>query len=197
MAIPNEPDPIGLFNAWLAEAEAHDAIKEPTAMTLATVDEHNAPAARTVLLKRVSDDGFAFFTNLNSAKGRQLAVNPNAALCFYWMPLDKQIRVTGQVEPVSDEEADAYFATRPKQSQIGAWASKQSQPLTERLEFEKRIAAIGAKYALGAVPRPDFWSGFNLRPKQIEFWLKMPYRLHDRVLYTREKGAWLRTRLYP
>jgi len=197
MAIPNEPDPMTLFRAWMAEAEQCAALSEPTAMILSTVDHEGLPDSRVVLFKGLSEGGFAFFTNLTSAKACELSHTPRAALCFYWMPLDKQIRVRGHVEPVSDAEADAYFAQRPKQSQIGAWASRQSTPYSEHFEFERRIAKYGAKYAIGKVPRPEFWSGFRVVPSHIEFWLKRPYRLHDRLRYTREGGAWHTERLYP
>lgn len=197
MTIPYEENPLVLFNAWLAEAEASEAIHEPTAMVLSTVDADLLPDSRVVLLKQADDDGFVFFTNLGSAKARALEVNRGAALCFYWMPLDKQVRVRGRVEPVSEEEADQYFAQRPRQSQIGAWASRQSEPYTESLEFERRIAKYGAKYAIGTVPRPPFWSGFRLRPQHIEFWLKQPYRLHDRRRYLRRGDGWSQERLYP
>lgn len=199
MAIPKETDPITLFNAWMAEAEQCAALSEPTAMILSTVDNEGLPDSRVVLFKGLIDGGFSFFTNLTSAKSRELSHNPHAALCFYWMPLDKQIRVRGHVEPVSDAEADEYFAQRPKQSQIGAWASRQSMPYTERFEFERRIAKYGAKFAIGKVPRPEFWSGFRVVPSHIEFWLKQPYRLHDRLQYTRAEGEgdWTVERLYP
>lgn len=197
MSIPNEPDPFRLFDAWFGEANQCAALSEPTAMVLSTVDRELMPDSRVVLLKEVLDRGFVFFTNLTSTKSLELAENPNAALCFYWMPLDKQIRIRGLVEPVSDAVADAYFAERPKQSQIGAWASKQSTPYRQHLEFERRIAKYAAKYAIGKVPRPPFWSGFRLAPKQIEFWLKQPYRLHDRLRYTLIEEAWHRERLYP
>ena len=197
MSIPNEKNPIALFTTWMAEAEACEAIKEPTAMVLSTVDADLIPDSRVVLLKQVDDDGFVFFTNLGSEKAQQLDVNRGAALCFYWMPLDKQIRVRGRVELVGDDEADAYFAQRPKQSQIGAWASRQSEPYTQRLELERRIMKFGAKYAIGKVPRPPFWSGYRLRPQQIEFWLKQPYRLHDRLRYDQRGTDWIQERLYP
>jgi pyridoxamine 5'-phosphate oxidase len=197
MSIPNETSPFTLFNAWMDDANQCAALSEPTAMVLSTVDENNWPDSRVVLLKGVVDETFVFFTNLTSAKARELSHHPHAALCFYWMPLDKQVRVRGHVEPVTDAAADEYFAQRPKQSQIGAWASKQSTVYTERFEFERRIAKYGAKYAIGKVPRPPFWSGFRVVPREIEFWLKQPFRLHDRLRYTRDAGEWKRERLYP
>lgn len=197
MAIPLESDPYVLFNVWFNEAKACKEIAEPDAMVLSTLDGDLLPDSRVVLLKDVTPAGFVFFTNLGSAKARELEAHPKAALNFHWMPLDKQVRVRGMVEPVTEAEADEYFASRPKQSQIGAWASKQSQPYTERLEFERRIAKYSAKYAIGKVPRPPFWSGFRIVPSHIEFWLKQPYRLHDRLRYTLVEGAWHHDRLYP
>ncbi len=197
MSIPKEPDPYTLFAAWFDEAKQCAAIADPDAMILSTVDRDMLPDSRVVLLKDFSSEGFVFFTNLTSAKSRELGEIPKAALNFHWMPLEKQVRVRGAVEPVSEAEADEYFAHRPKQSQIGAWASKQSQPYTERLEFERRIAKYSAKYAIGKVPRPPFWSGFRVVPSHIEFWLKQPYRLHDRLRYTLVEGAWHHDRLYP
>ena len=197
MAIADVPDPLVLFQQWLADARACKAIDEPTAMTLGTVDEAGYPAVRVVLLKGCDERGFVFYTNLHSPKARQLERHPRAALCFHWMPLERQIRVTGSVEPVSAAEADAYFASRPRLSQIGAWASSQSQPLAGRFELESRIARYTARFHVGKVPRPPFWSGFRLEPKDIEFWLKQPYRLHDRVRYARTDHGWERQRLYP
>lgn len=197
MAIIPKENPYDLFAEWHAEAEACAAIDDHTAMTLATAGADGAPDARQVLLKGFDDRGFVFFTNLTSPKAGQLRENPRAALCFYWMPLEKQVRARGAVEPVTDAEADAYFASRPRQSQIGAWASKQSQPLEGRMILERRILKYGAKHALGRVPRPPFWSGFRLLPKAIEFWLKMPYRLHDRVIYTSTPDGWEHHRLFP
>ncbi len=197
MAISVEDNPYDLFAKWYAEAEACGGIDDHTAVTLATADAEGAPDARQVLLKGFDDRGFVFYTNLTSPKAGQLAENPRAALCFYWMPLEKQVRVRGPVEPVTDAEADAYFASRPRQSQVGAWASKQSRPLEGRFELERRIVKYGAKYALGAVPRPPFWSGFRILPGVIEFWLKMPYRLHDRVQYVRKDSGWEWRRLFP
>lgn len=197
MSIKHEPDPFILFEQWFDEARGTKSITEPTAMTLATVGADGMPSARIVLLKGVDQGGFVFYTNKTSVKGQQLAAHPLAALCFHWMPLDKQVRVEGAVESVTDEEADAYFASRPRQSQIGAWASKQSQAYGERLEFEKRLAKYTAKFGIGTVPRPPFWSGFRVIPRRIEFWLKQPFRLHDRVSYLRQDNAWVVERLFP
>ena len=191
-------DPLRLFSAWLKDASASEP-RDPTAMTLATVDTDGTPNARMVLLKGLDERGFVFYTNMDSQKGRELDENPAAALVFYWKSLNRQIRVRGPVEHVSDAEADAYFATRPKQAQIGAWASKQSQPLESRLAFEKAVALYAAKYAIGSVPRPPRWSGYRILPLTIEFWHDRPFRLHDRIEFKRDAiGApWVKTRLYP
>jgi pyridoxamine 5'-phosphate oxidase len=168
-------------------------------MTLATVDADGLPNARMVLLKGADAQGFVFFTNKGSQKGRELDAHAKAALVFHWKSLNKQVRVRGLVEPVTDAEADAYFATRPKQAQIGAWASQQSRPLESRLAFEKAIAVYAAKYALGTVPRPPYWSGYRIVPLAMEFWQDRPFRLHDRIDFRRTApGApWTKTRLYP
>lgn len=199
MGVPDHADPIALFGDWLQEAKGNASIVDATAMSLATADAQGIPDVRMVLLKDVDAEGFVFYTNLGSVKARQLAENPHAALCFHWVPLRRQVRVRGPVTPVSDAEADAYFASRAKQSQIGAWASKQSQPLEGRFELEQRVAKYAAKYGLTQVPRPEFWSGFCLSPTRIEFWMEQPYRLHDRVEYARANAgeAWSRRRLYP
>jgi len=191
-------EPFRLFAAWLKDATASEP-RDPTAMTLATVDADGAPNARMVLLKGVDDGGFVFYTNMDSQKGCELDVHPVAALVFHWKSSNRQVRVRGRVQRVTDEEADAYFATRPKQAQIGAWASKQSAPLESRLAFEKAIALYAAKYAIGAVPRPPRWSGYRIVPTAIEFWQERPFRLHDRVEFRRAApgGAWSKTRLYP
>ena len=191
-------DPFVLFAAWLEQAAASEP-RDPTAMTLATVDADGMPDARMVLLKGVDSRGFVFFTNMDSQKGRQLDAQPRAALVFHWKSLNKQVRVRGPVERVSEADADAYFATRPKQAQIGAWASQQSRPLASRLAFEKAIAVYAAKYALGTVPRPPYWSGYRVVPLAMEFWQDRPFRLHDRIDFRRsEPGeAWVKTRLYP
>jgi pyridoxamine 5'-phosphate oxidase len=191
-------EPFGLFSAWLKDASAAEP-RDPTAMTLATVDADGTPNARMVLLKGVDARGFVFYTNLDSKKGRELVTHAEAALVFHWKSLNRQVRVRGRVERISDTDADAYFATRPKQAQIGAWASKQSAPLESRLAFEKQIARYAAKYAIGKVPRPPNWSGFRVVPRQIEFWHERPFRLHDRIVFDRAGpgAAWTKTRLYP
>lgn len=196
MSIPLDADPIELFKQWYAEAQKLP-LEEPTAMTLATADATGMPSARVVLLKAVDERGFVFYTNLTSPKARDLEVNPRAALCFHWMPVGRQVRVSGHVERVTDAEADAYFASRPRQSQIAAWASKQSQPMEGRFILERRVAKYGLRYAVGNLPRPEFWSGFRVIPEAIEFWNVKPYRLHDRVLYTRTDTGWTAAILYP
>ena len=191
-------EPFALFAAWFQEATASEP-RDPNAMTVATVDPDGVPNARMVLLKGVDARGFVFYTNTDSAKGRELGARPKAALLFHWKSLNRQIRIRGPVEPVTEAEADAYFASRPKQAQIGAWASQQSQPLESRLAFEKAVALYAAKYALGAVPRPPHWSGYRVLPLAIEFWQDRPFRLHDRIEFRRDSlsGAWSKTRLYP
>jgi pyridoxamine 5'-phosphate oxidase len=191
-------EPLRLFAAWFAEARRTEMVN-PDAMALATVDRDGLPNARMVLLKAFDDRGFVFYTNVDSVKGRELADAPKAALTFYWKSLQRQVRARGTVEPVSDEEADAYFATRSRMAQIGAWASKQSAALESRLAFEKAVAVHAAKFAIGTVPRPPNWSGYRVVPQEIEFWQERPFRLHDRIAFTRSAvGApWRKTRLYP
>ena len=192
-------DPIARFGELLERARQTD-LPEPTAMALATADGQGRPAVRMVLLKGFDPAGFVFFTNLESRKAVDLAANPQAALCFHWQPLEIQVRVEGRVTPVSEEEADAYFASRPRGSQIGAWASQQSRPLAAREELEERILDTEARYAGLAVPRPPFWSGFRVAPDRIEFWSGRPSRLHDREVYHADpaaEGGWRVERLYP
>jgi pyridoxamine 5'-phosphate oxidase len=189
-------DPILLFASWLADAEQAEPV-DPNATALATVDASGMPNVRMVLLKGHGEDGFVFYTNLESAKGAELTANPKAALCFYWKSLNRQVRVRGPVEPVALSEADAYFASRPRGSRIGAWASAQSRPLESRFALEKAVAAYTARYAIGDVPRPPHWSGFRLIPREIEFWQAGTFRLHDRVRFTRDHGGWASARLYP
>ena len=191
-------EPLRLVAAWCADARRAEPVN-PDAMTLATVDADGMPNARMVLLKGFDDRGFVFYTNLDSIKGHELAAAPKAALTFYWKALQRQVRLRGSVEAVSNEEADAYFASRSRMAQIGAWASKQSAALESRLAFEKAVARFTAKFAIGTVPRPPFWSGYRVVPSEIEFWQERPFRLHDRIAFTRENSnaPWIKTRLYP
>ncbi|MCB1471699.1 MAG: pyridoxamine 5'-phosphate oxidase [Rhodobiaceae bacterium] len=193
-----EADPFALFGEWFAEAQAHE-INDPNAMAIATVDADGLPNVRMVLLKDWDADGFVFYTNLESAKGRELAGNPKAAIVMHWKSLRRQVRVRGPVLPVTGEEADAYYASRPRGSRIGAWASAQSRPLEGRFALEKSVAEWAAKYAIGDIPRPQHWSGFRIAPVEIEFWRDKPFRLHDRIRYTRSGpgSSWSVTRLYP
>ncbi len=196
MSLVSAIQPFERFAAWYEDAAAC-GLKEPTAVALGTADTSGQPAVRMVLLKGFDSAGFTFFTNFESRKGRELLANPKAALCFYWMPLARSVRVVGSVERVTDADADAYFATRHRSSQIGAWASTQSRPLDSRYALEKRIAEFGLKYAIGAVPRPAYWSGFRIVPATIEFWEERPFRLHDRMCYVREGDGWRVDRLFP
>ncbi len=191
-------DPFVLFEDWF-EAAARKEPSDPNAMTLATVDQDGLPDARTVLLKGVDDGGFVFYTNLESAKGVELAANPRAALLFHWKSLRRQVRVRGPVEPVTPEEADAYFATRARGSQIGAWASQQSRPMPSVLALEAAAARYAARFGIGEVPRPPHWSGFRLDPVTMEFWRARRFRLHERLAYSRAGPGepWTVRRLYP
>jgi pyridoxamine 5'-phosphate oxidase len=190
--------PFALFEQWFSEAGKSEP-NDPNAMSLATVDADGMPDVRMVLLKGADARGFVFYTSEESAKGRELAVSPKAAALFHWKSLRRQIRLRGPVTLISDEEADAYFRSRPRDSRIGAWASQQSRPLESRFAFEKAIAYYAAKFGVGDVPRPPYWRGFRLSPIAMEFWHDRPFRLHDRVLFTREgmNAPWRRQRLYP
>ena len=189
-------DPFALFDAWFAEAQASEP-NDPNAMALATADARGRIGVRMVLLKGHDPRGFVFYTNLESRKGGDLAANAQAALLFHWKSLRRQIRIEGPVAPVSDAEADAYFATRPRESQLGAWASDQSRPLDARATFEARLAEAAARFEGGAVPRPPHWSGFRVAPERIEFWQDRDYRLHERRLFTKADDGWREGLLFP
>jgi pyridoxamine 5'-phosphate oxidase len=190
-------DPFALFAHWLLEAEKAEP-NDPNAMALATVDSDGLPDVRMVLLKDFDETGFVFYSNQESAKGQELRANPKAALLFHWKSLRRQVRVRGPVLGVSPDEADDYFASRPRHSRLGAWASQQSRPLESRFALEKAVAVVAARYPLGDVPRPPYWSGFRIVPAQIEFWKDGAFRLHDRVVFRRDgESDWSRDRLYP
>jgi pyridoxamine 5'-phosphate oxidase len=191
------PEPIAQFKAWLAEAVAADTL-DPTAMTLATADGEGRPSARIVLLKGCDERGFAFYTNYASRKAQELESNPQAALVFYWPVLDRQVRIEGRVDKITRAETAAYFATRPLDSQLGAWASRQSEPVAGRGPLDRAFAAAAERFAGGEVPVPDFWGGYRLRPSRLEFWQGRESRLHDRLVYRRgEDGVWVIERLQP
>lgn len=191
-------DPFALFDSWMSEAIRHE-INDPNAMALATVDSGGLPNVRMVLLKEATPNGFVFYTNLESAKGQEILANPKASLCFHWKSLRRQVRIRGDSEVVDDSEADSYFASRSRGSRLGAWASQQSRPLESRFALEKSVAKYTAKYGIGKIPRPPYWSGFCLIPQEIEFWHDRPFRLHDRIVFRREdpRSLWSKTRLYP
>lgn len=191
-------DPLALFRAWMAEAEASEPV-DPEAMALATADADGLPNLRMILLKGADSRGFVFYTNCESAKGEELAVNPQAALLFYWKSLGRQIRVRGPVEPASEAEADAYFATRHRESRIGACASRQSRPLESREALEAEVARLTGAFGEGEVARPAYWRGYRLIPLEIEFWRSGAFRLHDRIVFRRAAPGepWIKTRLYP
>ncbi len=191
-----EADPIRQFTVWFDEA-ASAQILDVNAMTLATTTPEGDPAARIVLLKGFDDDGFVFFTNYDSAKGLELAAHPRACLLFFWVELERQVRITGSVTKVSKTESDEYFHSRPFESQVGAWASAQSTPVADRTVLETRYAELAAQYAGQTVPLPAFWGGYRVAPEQVEFWQGRPSRLHDRLLYTRDGVHWTRSRLSP
>lgn len=190
------PDPIRLFQEWFAEARDREQ-SDPTAMALATADATGRPSVRMVLLKGADARGFVFYTNLDSPKADDLRANPQAELCFHWSKLERQVRVRGKVEATSIDEADAYFATRPRLSQLGAWASHQSRPMNGRYELEQAVAKEAMRFGVGAVPRPPFWSGFRVVPAQIEFWHQRPFRHHDRQRFTLIGQAWHHEWLFP
>jgi pyridoxamine 5'-phosphate oxidase len=190
-------EPFRLFGAWFEDASKSE-INDPNGVALATVDPEGMPDVRMVLLKGFDEQGFVFYTNFESAKGRQILATRKAAMCFHWKSLRRQVRIRGPVEMVSEAEADAYFATRARGSRIGAWASKQSRPLESRFALEKAVAEYTARHMIGDIPRPSYWSGFRIMPQTIEFWHDRPFRLHDRVMFSRnEAGGWDKTRLYP
>ncbi|ODS00022.1 pyridoxamine 5'-phosphate oxidase [Methyloceanibacter superfactus] len=191
-------EPFALFRQWLGEAEKSEPA-DPEAMAVATADADGLPNVRMILLKGADSRGFVFYTNCGSAKGLELAANPQAALLFYWKSLGRQIRVRGPIEPVTEAEADTYFATRHRESRIGAWASSQSRPLESRAALEEGVRRLTEKFAGGDVLRPDYWHGYRVRPLEIEFWQSGAYRLHDRIVFRRAgpEGAWTKTRLYP
>jgi pyridoxamine 5'-phosphate oxidase len=198
MGFTEREEPFSLFAEWLKDAEASEP-NDANAMALATVDEEGLPNVRMVLLKGFDERGFVFYTNFDSQKGQEILGTMKAALCFHWKSLRRQIRIRGTVEQVSDAEADVYFASRSRDSRIGAWASQQSRPLEGRFALEAAVASYALKHAIGEVPRPPYWSGFRVKPLSIEFWHDRPFRLHDRVIFRRTAGEtkWTRTRLYP
>lgn len=189
-------EPLKLFASWLEDATKSEP-NDPNGVALATVDQDGMPDVRMVLLKGFDEAGFVFYTNFESAKGKEILSSMKAAMCFHWKSLRRQVRIRGPVETVTDAEADTYFATRPRGSRIGAWASKQSRPLESRFALEKAVAEYTARYAIGEIPRPPYWSGFRIKPQTIEFWHDRPFRLHDRVVFSRTDGGWEKARLYP
>jgi len=189
-------EPVALFNKWLKLAEEKERVN-PNAVAVATANADGKPSVRILLLKGVDERGFVFYTNSESHKGEELAINPRASLCFYWKSMRREVRVDGPVEKISNEEADAYFESRARGSQIGAWASKQSRPLESRFELEKRIAKYTTKFHIGKVPRPEFWEGYRVKHERVEFWAEKSFRLHDRFVYTRTDQGWQTERLYP
>lgn len=196
MSVKKFSDLLEEFQQWMAEAEKSEP-NDPTSMSLATVDTDGQPSVRMVLLKNADERGFVFYTNFESQKGSELLATPKAALCFHWKSLRRSIRVQGDVEKVTDAEADAYFASRPRDSRIGAWASQQSRPMDSRFSLEKAVAKYAAKFGVGDIPRPDYWSGFRVIPTRMEFWRDRPFRLHERRQYSKTAGGWSENILYP
>jgi len=193
-----KPDPFDQFTVWFSDAKKKMGQEGATAMCLSTLDAQGYPEGRMVLLKDFDPRGFVFYTNLNSTKGRAIVAHPRAGLTFYWQPLERQVRILGNAELVSDEEADRYFHSRPRLSQLGAWASLQSQPLKSRFKFMRQVVGVALQYPTGTIPRPPHWHGFRIKPIKIEFWKAAPNRLHDRFLYEKQSdGLWTITRLYP
>lgn len=190
------PDPFALFDEWFAAARKSEP-DDPTAMALATADATGRPSVRMVLLKAHDPRGFVFYTNLESPKVADLRANPRAALCFHWAKLERQVRIDGRVEPTTDAEADAYFATRPWLSQIGAWASRQSQPMRDRFELEQAVAMTTLRFNFASVPRPPHWSGFRVVPDRLEFWIQKPFRHHERHLFLRDAAGWRDQWIFP
>nr|WP_306266848.1 pyridoxamine 5'-phosphate oxidase [Pararhizobium sp. IMCC3301] len=199
IADPTATAPFELFESWMEDAKANET-NDANAMSVATADAHGAPNVRILLLKGLDEKGFVFYTNFESPKGQELQINPQAALCFHWKSLLRQVRICGPVEQVSDAEADAYYNSRPEGSRIGAWASQQSRPLESRAVLERAVAEYTRKYADAEIPRPSHWSGFRVTPLSIEFWQNGSFRLHDRIVFSRENPqskTWRKTRLYP
>lgn len=196
MSDAQHDDPFDLFAKWFAEAKEKE-INDPNAMAVASVDARGRPSIRMVLLKDFDAGSFVFFTNYESRKGTEILGNPQTALLFHWKSLRRQVRIEGPVEKVSDTEADDYFHSRPRQSQIGAWASQQSRPLESRFALEKAVAKYAAKYPVGTIPRPPYWSGFRIRPDYFEFWEDRPFRLHDRLIFKPAGNGWATEKLYP
>lgn len=190
-------NPLPLFREWYGMAQRHSQVADASVMSLATSSREGRPSVRMVLLKGFDEQGFVFYTNLSSPKAKDLAENPQAELCFHWAPLSKQVRIHGGVEPVPLQEADAYFASRPRLSQLGAWVSHQSTVMPHALSLETAVASAAIRFGTGPVPRPSHWSGFRLKPTTIEFWIEKPFRHHDRFLYRKTADGWSKERLFP